>query len=58
MEVKRTLESKKAAIMIHVEEVFMRKYQVETKRTHPEMRMHPSSGFVLHGSKVKSKEKL
>lgn len=35
-----------------LQETWMREYQVLPSRTHPMMRMHGASGYILFGTKV------
>lgn len=51
-ELKEELQRNNLAIRIIVREYFLRKYQVDRDRTHPEMRMNGASGFIITGTKV------
>jgi len=51
-ELKDWLLSQKAAVNIRIEELWMREYQVLPMRTHPEMSMDGTSGFVLSAIKI------
>ncbi len=53
MEVEAFLKEKKVGIFMHMEELWLRRYQVLPGRTHPEMQNDlASGGYVLHGYKI------
>lgn len=52
-EVQNYLKENKAGVYFHLEELWMREYQVLKDRTHPLMQNeYASSGYILHGYKV------
>ena len=46
------LRRNQLAVEVKVNETFFRQYQILENRSHPDMRMHNASGFVLSGVKV------